>query len=153
MKSRKRESYTPANDYYTPKWVFDGLGLKFDLDVCAPEGGTGLVPADKHYSLKDDGLISPWFGRVWMNPPYSEPKPWIEKFIEHNNGIALVAISRSRSFKALWDKADGMVIFTTDLSFITPEGKLKGIFMPVALMALGAENVAALHRMDKGRVR
>lgn len=153
MKSRRRNDYTPSNDYYTPKWLFDGLELRFDLDVCAPEGGTGLVPADKHYSLKEDGLTSPWFGRVWMNPPYSEPKPWIDKFIEHNNGLCLVAISRSKSFKALWDKCDGMVIFTTDLSFVTPEGKLKGIFMPTALMALGVENVAALHRLNRGRVR
>lgn len=146
MKSRARKDYTPA-------WIFEGLGLRFDLDVCAPEGGTGIVPADKHYSIKDDGLISPWFGRVWMNPPYSAPTPWIEKFIDHGNGLALVAMSRSKAFKTLWDKADGIVPFTTDLSFITPDGSKKGIFMPVALCGIGAENVAAMHRLNKGRVR
>jgi hypothetical protein len=27
-----------ANDeLYTPKWIFDSLGVQFDLDVCAPD--------------------------------------------------------------------------------------------------------------------
>lgn len=25
-----------ADDWYTPPWIFDQLGLRFDLDVCAP---------------------------------------------------------------------------------------------------------------------
>jgi hypothetical protein len=28
-----------SDDYYTPRWVFDALGLRFDLDVAAPPGG------------------------------------------------------------------------------------------------------------------
>jgi hypothetical protein len=25
-----------TNDYYTPKWLFDAMGLEFDIDVAAP---------------------------------------------------------------------------------------------------------------------
>lgn len=28
--------------------------------------------ATAFYSLKDDGLKNPWFGRVWLNPPYGK---------------------------------------------------------------------------------
>lgn len=63
------------DDYYTPKDVFDALGLEFDLDVSAPPGGVPWVPAKRYYTLEDDGLTQPWFGRVWMNPPYSNVTP------------------------------------------------------------------------------
>ena len=51
---------------------------KFDLDPCArPE--TAKAP---HYFTKDDnGLLQPWYGLVWVNPPYSCPKLWVEKAI------------------------------------------------------------------------
>ena len=68
-----------ANDEcYTPKWIFDTLGLTFDVDVCAPAGGIHYIPAVTHYSMIDDGLSKEWVGRVWMNPPYSKPKEWVD---------------------------------------------------------------------------
>jgi phage N-6-adenine-methyltransferase len=48
----------------------------FDLDACCrPE--TSKAPS--FYTPDDDGLMQPWFGRVWLNPPYSKPGPWLEK--------------------------------------------------------------------------
>ena len=150
--SRTDKDYKPNNDYYTPAWIFEKLNTKFDLDVCAPIGGTGLVPAARHYSLVDDGLVSPWEGVVWMNPPFSAPTPWIDKFIEHGNGICLVAMSRSKAFIRLWNQADSLVALPNNLSFVLPDGKKKGIFMPCILAAMGDENVRALHNLEE-RVR
>lgn len=88
-----------ANDeLYTPKFIFDALKIDFDLDVCAPEQGPLHTPAHKWYSLKDDGLVKPWFGRVWMNPPYSNPGVWVDKWLDHKNGFALVQISKAFGF-------------------------------------------------------
>ena len=28
-------------DWYTPSWIFDRIGLQFDLDPCQPTGGSG----------------------------------------------------------------------------------------------------------------
>ena len=150
--SRIDKDYKPNNDYYTPAWIFEKLNTKFDLDVCAPIGGTGLVPAARHYSLVDDGLVSPWEGVVWMNPPFSAPTPWIDKFIEHDNGICLVAMSRSKAFIRLWNQADALVALPNNLSFVLPDEKKKGIFMPCILAAMGDENVRALHNLEE-RVR
>ena len=51
-----------SDEWYTPKFVFDGLRIEFDIDVCSPIGGTGIVPAKKFYSIEDDGLASAWGG-------------------------------------------------------------------------------------------
>lgn len=49
-----------SDDYYTPAWVFERLGITFDLDVCAPPGGIPWIPAARYYTMEDDGLAQPW---------------------------------------------------------------------------------------------
>lgn len=47
---------TTTNDYYTPKWLFDAMGLTFDIDVAAPLQGIPWLPAKRWFSQIDDGL-------------------------------------------------------------------------------------------------
>jgi len=78
-------------EWYTPAWIFEELGLEFDLDPASPHDFDSLVPAKTKYTVFDDGLSKPWFGCVWLNPPYGKSTPfWIRRMIGHNNGIALV---------------------------------------------------------------
>lgn len=78
-------------EWYTPREIFDALGLVFDVDPCSPGEGKSFVPALKHYTIDDDGLTSPWVGTAWVNPPYGPlTKTWIEKLAAHGDGIALV---------------------------------------------------------------
>ena len=51
-----RNGGSKNDEMYTPEWIFEKLGLTFDVDVCAPENGIPWLPASKHYSIKDDGL-------------------------------------------------------------------------------------------------
>lgn len=78
------------NEWYTPKYILDPLG-PFDLDPCAPLVRPFDI-AKAHYTVKDDGLRQPWFGRVWLNPPYETGKKekWMEFMAFHGNGIALI---------------------------------------------------------------
>lgn len=79
------------NEWYTPKYIFDAIGLEFDMDPCSPGEGFTFVPAKKHLTIVDDGLTSDWDGTVFMNPPYGKhTKDWMKKLVEHGNGIALV---------------------------------------------------------------
>lgn len=82
----------PSEEWYTPRVVFEALGLEFDLDPCRPvDGPLPWIPARDSYSKADDGLLKPWRGLVWMNPPYGAATPcWMEKLVAHGAGVALV---------------------------------------------------------------
>lgn len=85
------ETAGQSDDWYTPPYIFDALGCRFDLDVAAPKGGPRYVPTDAW--LCSDGLELEWRGFVWMNPPFghqSTKRAWLRKFFDHGNGIALV---------------------------------------------------------------
>lgn len=78
-------------DWYTPPWVFEKMGIRFDLDPCHPIKRIEWIPVDKTYNINDDGLRSEWNGNVWLNPPYGKyTKDWLKKLNSHGNGIALV---------------------------------------------------------------
>jgi hypothetical protein len=90
-----------TDDWYTPRSIFVALGMSFDLDPCSPGAGH-WVPARRVYTKHDDGLIRPWFGVVFMNPPFGHRNghvPWLKKFIAHGNGIAIV---RAYTSSAWW---------------------------------------------------
>lgn len=140
-----------SDDYYTPPWVFERMGITFDLDVCAPPGGPPFVPAAHYYTQADDGLTSPWFGRVWMNPPFSDCAPWVAKFIDHANGICLVQVSKSRHSAALWDAADAAVFVGGFPFHDATTGREGQVYMPCWFAAFGEDCVEAISRL--GRVR
>lgn len=147
------ENHVPktSDDYYTPKWVFDTLGLEFDTDPAQPIGGCSWIPVKRYYTIIDNGLAQKWHGRVWLNPPYSKPAEWVKRFIDHENGIMLINLAKSRWFDDLWVQAHGISLLPYNMKFQTPRDGEKGIFMPTGLFAMGAENVDALAKF--GRVR
>jgi hypothetical protein len=138
-----------SDDYYTPAWVFERMGLTFDLDVASPPAGIPWIPARRWLSKADDGLNQEWQGRVWMNPPFSEVTPWVNKFIEHCYGVCLLPHAKSKWHTRIWDTADGVTI--TD-RFDFCGGRSNGeVRFPVFFAAFGAECVEAIGRL--GRVR
>ena len=145
--SAQQEQVT-KDDYYTPKFVFDALGIEFDLDVCAPPGGVPWIPAKRYFTKADDGLNQPWEGRVWMNPPYSQVTPWAQRFIAHANGIALVSHAKSAWHPTLWDAADAVAFPFRYFDFVGGS-----VSLPVWFVAFGDECVEALHRVGIVRLK
>lgn len=69
-----------SDKWYTPLFIVNLIieVLKaIDLDPCADKGKH--ISAQQHYTAADDGLLKPWHGRVFMNPPYSCPGKWMAK--------------------------------------------------------------------------
>ena len=58
-----------TDNWSTPQDFFDKLNdeFHFTLDVCADETNH---KCEHYYTKKIDGLIRPWIGTVWCNPPY-----------------------------------------------------------------------------------
>jgi hypothetical protein len=139
-----------SDDYYTPRWVFDALEIRFDLDVCSPPGGVSWIPADRYFTQADDGLAQPWEGRVWMNPPYSDVTPWWRRFVAHRNGIALLPMAKSYWMNAVWNTAEAVVIAGGggEMHFVrTDNPKPLRIWFPIWFAAFGADNVEAISRI------
>jgi phage N-6-adenine-methyltransferase len=65
-----------SDEWYTPIEIVDAarkvLGA-FDLDPATCEHAQQRIKARKFYTKDDDGLTKKWAGRVWLNPPYSQP--------------------------------------------------------------------------------
>lgn len=126
------------DDWYTPRWLFDQLGVTFDLDVCAPiDPARRTVPARRYYTQDDDGLTQPWTGLVWCNPPYSAPQPWMQRFAEHDNGMLLSVVSAKTGRMAPhWRTADRIVMFA-GMVFDRPDGSTEAPYLPLTLCARG----------------
>jgi phage N-6-adenine-methyltransferase len=77
-----RTNFTGNNQWFTPQQYIDlarqVLG-EIDLDPASHPKAQECVRAAKFFTHEDDGLKHEWRGRVWMNPPYSQPE--IGKFI------------------------------------------------------------------------
>ena len=112
------------NEWYTPPWLFEALGVDFTIDVCSPEGGVAWIPAARYYTQDDDGLTQPWHGTVWCNPPYSDADPWAEKIIDHGDGLLLTHIPMNAEWAAdVWQTCAGIRLFQ-GIEFVRPDGKL-----------------------------
>jgi hypothetical protein len=66
------------DSYCTPSWLTVMLP-EVDLDPCSNSRST--VRARKTYSLErgEDGLRLPWRDAVFINPPYSDVYPWVDR--------------------------------------------------------------------------
>lgn len=140
-----------TDDYYTPKWLFDKMSIAFDLDVASPPDGPPFVPCAAYLTQADDGLECAWHGRVWMNPPYSKPAPWVDRFIAHNHGVALLPFAKSKWCQALYDSTVKLV-YLYAMAFYRPDRTVK-ITAPfsLGLWAFGDDCVDAIAKV--GRVR
>lgn len=110
------------DEWLTPPELIKSLG-EFSLDPCAPpRSRRPWDMAKEHYALEDgqDGLTTPWSGRVWLNPPYgAETFKWMERMAEHRAGIALIfARSDTKGFhREIFKKATGIFFMKGRIRF------------------------------------
>jgi hypothetical protein len=112
-----------TDSWITPKGLIDRLG-PFDLDPCA------CVPQPwpcARESYTEHGLLRPWLGMVWLNPPYGRAlAPWLNKLALHGQGIALVFARTDTAafFENVWPFADALLFLRGRLTFHYPDGSL-----------------------------
>lgn len=140
-----------TDEYYTPPEIFEALGCTFDLDPCQPETGRAYlsVPTEHFYTKQENGLLQPWHGFVWLNAPFGGRNgvvPWLERFVSHGNGIALVnALTSCGWFHDFAPKMDALFFPRGKTQFVKPDGERgKSPQNGIVLMALGGRGFRAL---------
>jgi len=89
--SDNQESYTPQK-YIDSVYAVMG---EIDIDPASNDIANKTVDAKTYYTKETNGLDKPWYGNVFLNPPYNQPdiKYFINKLIEeYNLGNTLQAI-------------------------------------------------------------
>lgn len=137
-----------TSEWYTPAYVFEAMGAEFDQDVASPgHYVTPWIPARRF--ITEDSLELPWRDFIWMNPPFGGRNglvPWLEKFIAHENGVALVP---DRTSAPWWQvaapKMAALLFVAPKIKFIGADGKPgRSPAQGTTLMAIGSKGVEAL---------
>lgn len=136
-----------SDEYYTPKHIIEALG-HFDLDPATPEKSRWRT-ADVMYTKKDDGLKQEWFGRVFLNPPYSRPlvNQFMEKMAAHGNGIALIVPKLgTKMFRdIIYPSCSAIYILSERIKFYDEDWvQQKSPICQSMLVAFGEENKKAI---------
>jgi phage N-6-adenine-methyltransferase len=117
-----------SDDWLTPPWMVTLLG-PFDLDPCAADPRPWDI-AETHYTEADNGLIKPWHGCVWMNPPFGRGlDQWVRRLASHGNGMAILPLrsTDTRWFhEAIWQRADAVLFIRGRLRFYGPDRRESG---------------------------
>jgi len=103
-------------DWETPQTDFNKWNKEYDftLDPCCTLDNC-KCPQGFYYDLGQDGLIEPWHGRVFMNPPHNKSKLWVAKAvseIKKQNVEFVIGLLPARTDTGLfhtyiWDRKKG----------------------------------------------
>ncbi len=122
------QSKETTTESYTPQSLFNLLNEEFNftLDPCEATFGPKLCP--NGYKLRDNGLSKPWYGRVYMNPPYGRDiwkwikKAYNEAILEHHAEL-IVALLPVRADTQWWHD---WVLEASEIRFLRPRIRFIG---------------------------
>lgn len=137
----------------TPRWLTDLLPL-VSLDPCSNERSTVRAERDYRLARGEDGLRLPWFGSVYVNPPYSDVKPWAAKLLRSPRVMAaafLINVDPSVSWwHALTERLPIALMFRKRIQFVPPPGikpssnsKPQALLMDAAFLSMCSDELLA----------
>lgn len=86
-------------DYFTPSEIVNAARVAMgdiDLDAASHWGANREHRIPKYYDATRSAFDNPWKGRVWLNPPYGNNKPWfneIQKYVATGDVTQLCMLS------------------------------------------------------------
>jgi len=123
-------------EWYTPKKFIDAarnvMG-SIDLDPASSEIANKIIQATKIYTEQDSGLVHPWSGNIWMNPPYNNSlvgeftRKLVEDLPNINQACVLVNnATETRWFQYISEKCDVMCQVKGRIKFLDENGEATG---------------------------
>lgn len=99
---RSLDASDESDGWYTPSWLLDDVRRMLGAIDCDPatcEAAQAVVQAKTWYTQHENGLLQQWAGRLYLNPPYSAPTPWIKKALMHyQDGDVSAALILTNSY-------------------------------------------------------
>ncbi len=137
-----------STEHYTPQYVLDAVIAcmgAIDLDPCSNSREIPNVPAARHYTAQDNGLLLPWEGRVFLNPPFGyEVERWFSKlYLERLEGRTMEAIilwksaTETAAWKTLTQLSCRVCFPSARIRFVGPQGNESGPTFSPALFYVG----------------
>ena len=133
------------NEWYTPKEYIEAarkvMGT-IDLDPASCEIANKIVQAKTFYTAEDNGLLKPWFGNVWLNPPYSADLigKFAEKAAQEEYKQAIILVNNATEtvwFNTLIQVASAVVFPSSRVKFYMPDGKTGAPLQGQAVIYIG----------------
>lgn len=147
---------TKTNEWYTPPRFVESARrvlVAIDLDPASCETANRTVQATRYYTKQENGLLLPWHGRVFLNPPYGKTERGhasnLEQFTrrlisEYQCGnvsaavLLIPASTATRWFDALWQYPICFPRFR--IRFVDQEGRASdGVSFGTCFVYLGQE--------------
>jgi phage N-6-adenine-methyltransferase len=93
-----------SDSWQTPQWLFDELNeeFNFDLDLCCTQENTKCPPFCIGDYLTFDVKQFKDLNACFMNPPYSNPQPFIEKAWEDSKHCKIVCLVKCDPSTKWW---------------------------------------------------
>ena len=126
---KNNEWYTPAIYIEAAREVMGSI----DLDPASSELANRIVKAEKYYTKEENGLMYPWYGNVWLNPPYGRTNKYtsslqqrfIEKLVREDIEQAILLLLGNacfrKYFEPLWEY---LLCFNQgDIAFFREDGE------------------------------
>lgn len=138
-------------EWYTPEHIIKAARIvlgRIDLDPASCAFANKSVQAETFFDEERDGLSQSWFGRVWLNPPYSAGlvRGFIQKLIEEydsgNVESAIVLINNITETKVgqlLIERSSAICFPSGRIRFDRPDGKTNSPLQGQMIVAIGVE--------------
>lgn len=122
-------------EWYTPQYIIDAVNKvmgDIDLDPATSLKANERVNATYFYTLEENGLDNEWFGRVFLNPPYSSGviDQFIDKLVEEYQNTedfaeAIVLVNNGTEtqwFQEMLSIASAVCLHKSRIKFIKGDG-------------------------------
>lgn len=127
-----------------------------DLDPATSEIGNRIIQAKTIYTKENSGLVHPWSGNIWMNPPYNNSlvddftKKLVNELPNINQACVLVNnATETKWFQNIMSKCDMICFVKSRIKFLDVNGEATGSSLQGQVIMYFGKNLDTFYKTFK----